>query len=286
MLYFRMEKAWIGTSGWIYKHWAESFYPDDWTKTQHLEFYAQHFPTVEINATFYRLPPISMVKGWVKKAPDDFIYAVKGSRYITHIKRLKAASAALKKYFTRIKYLRSRLGPILWQLPPNLQKDIPRLEKFLKILPADYQHAVEFRHPSWVDDETFSVLKKYKAAHVWLSSQRMPLDFTVTADFIYARFHGLEHGAAHDYTGEELRPWAEQLNKAAGEGKSSFVYFNNDLNTRAPLNAKMLMKMLGEFAVQPFAPEQPPSETIPRPRRFHQKMKAEPRSKRLHAAKK
>jgi uncharacterized protein YecE (DUF72 family) len=226
-----------------------------------------------------------MVKGCHKKGPKGFIYAVKGSRYITHIKRLKGAAAGLRKYFTRIKYLRGKLGPVLWQLPPSLQKDIPRLERFLRLLPTEYQHAVEFRHPSWVDAETFSTLKKYNAAHVWLSSQRMPMNFTITSDFVYVRFHGLDQGARHDYTEKELRPWADQLVKAASEGKAAYVYFNNDLNTRAPLNAKSLMKMIGKSAVSPCCQE----SWMPRAnsrRRILKKTKDEPRSKRLHAAKK
>jgi uncharacterized protein YecE (DUF72 family) len=251
-----MQEVWIGTSGWVYKHWAESFYPKDWPKTQHLEFYAQQFPTVEINATFYRLPSEKMVKGWNRKAPNGFLYAVKGSRYITHMKKLKDVGEGLKNYFQKIKYLEDNLGPVLWQLPPNLKKDLSRLEDFLVQLPGSpYQHAIEFRHTSWVDDETFSLLRKYRAAHVWLSSQKMPLDFTVTANFVYARFHGLENGAAHDYTQKELEPWAEQLIQFSKQRRPAFVYFNNDWNTRAPLNAKLLMEMVGGLAVTPFPAE-------------------------------
>ena len=282
-----MQQIWIGTSGWIYKHWAESFYPDDWPKNQHLEFYAQHFPTVEINATFYRLPPENMVKGWNRKAPNGFVYAVKGSRYITHMKKLLDINDAVKVYFDRIKGLGSCLGPVLWQLPPNLKKDVSRLETFLAKLPKGYEHAVEFRHPSWVDDETFVLLRKYKASHVWLSSQRMPMDLTLTANFVYLRFHGLEHGAAHDYTIKELEPWAEQLVNCAKERKPAFVYFNNDWNTRAPLNAKTLMEMVGGFAVQPFVPDLSEPEPPPRTREHRRTISThitEPRSKRLRGA--
>src|SRR5690348_3753500 len=116
---------WIGTSGWVYKHWAESFYPEELKKADEFAFYATQFPTVEINATFYRLPTSGMVKGWRERAPGDFLFAVKGSRYLTHVKRLKDTGAGLKKYFRRITPLKEHLGPILWQLPPNFHKDLP-----------------------------------------------------------------------------------------------------------------------------------------------------------------
>ncbi|MFN7139506.1 MAG: DUF72 domain-containing protein, partial [Limisphaerales bacterium] len=186
----------------------------------------------------------------------------------------------------RIQHLRDNLGPILWQLPPNLKKDISRLEEFLAQLPHGvYEHAVEFRHDSWVDDETFALLRKYKVAHTWLSSQKMPLNFTVTANFVYARFHGLENGAAHDYTREELEPWAEQLFNFSKQRKPSFVYFNNDWNTRAPLNAKLLMEMLGPLAVAPFEAEaQPERVSAVRTRRKPMMPDfSQPRSKRLQA---
>ena len=273
--------VWIGTSGWVYKEWAGNFYPKGWPKKDEFGYYVRHFPTVEINATFYRLPTLKMVRGWHDRAPKGFLFAVKGSRFLTHIKRLKDAGAGLRKYFRRITPLKEHLGPILWQLPPNFHKDLPRLEKFLKKVPKEFQHAVEFRHPSWIDDETFSLLRKYRAAQVWLSSQAMPMNFTVTADFIYLRFHGLKNGAAHNYTEAELKPWSNELLKNARKGKSAFVYFNNDWNTRAPLNAKMLMKMVGTAALKPFSEMEQPS-AIGRERRGATKLDfALPRSRRL-----
>jgi uncharacterized protein YecE (DUF72 family) len=135
---------------------------------------------------------------------------------------------------------------LLWQLPPNFKPDLPRLEKFLNKLPVKLSHAIEFRHPDWMTDETFALLRKYNAAFVSVSSMRMPLNFSVTADFIYIRFHGLSGGPRHDYTGQELEPWAKHIQEQAAVGRKVFVYFNNDLNVRAPKNAEMLTKMCGK----------------------------------------
>jgi uncharacterized protein YecE (DUF72 family) len=194
-----------------------------------------------------------MVLGWRKKAPPGFIYAIKGSRFITHMKKIANLDGALDKFFDRIHPLHSRIGPILWQLPPFLRKDQPRLDNFLHLLPKTYCHAIEFRHESWLDDEIFETLKKHKAAHVVLSSLAMPSNLTVTAQFVYLRFHGLEDGAAHDYTRAELQPWARFIREQTDQGRTVFAYFNNDLNVRAPGNAKALMQMVGAGVAQPFA---------------------------------
>jgi uncharacterized protein YecE (DUF72 family) len=247
-----VNKVYIGTSGWAYKEWQKHFYPGDVPVKRQFQFYTTQFPTVEINATFYRLPTLRMVRGWRDKAPPGFVFAVKGSRFITHILKISAASRGLRKYFSRIKPLEKRIGPVLWQLPPFMKKSPERLERFLKILPKSYCHAVEFRHESWYeDDEAFEVLRKYGAAHVNLSSLRMPMNQTVTADFVYIRFHGLKDGARHDYTRAELELWANFIRKQARAGQNVYAYFNNDLNVHAPDNAKMLMQMIGKAAVQP-----------------------------------
>jgi uncharacterized protein YecE (DUF72 family) len=248
-----MKHVYIGTSGWSYKGWDKHFYPADWPKRRQFEFYATQFATVEINATFYRLPSLSMVKGWRDKAPRGFVFAVKGSRFITHMKKLTNLDGALTKYFLRIKPLQERIGVVLWQLPPFLKKDAERLERFLRKLPKRYCHAVEFRHPSWIDDEVLGILREHDTAHASVSSLGMPMNLTVTANVVYVRFHGLKHGAAHDYTRGELEPWAEHIRKQARDDKTVFAYFNNDLNVRAPANAKLLMEMVGSLAVQPFA---------------------------------
>jgi uncharacterized protein YecE (DUF72 family) len=241
-----MGPVYIGTSGFVYKGWEKMFYPEDISAKEHLEFYATQFPTVEINVTFYRLPSLKMVKGWRDRVPEGFVFAVKGSRYITHLKRLKNLEGGLNKFIRRIAPLKERLGPILWQLPPNLGKDPNRLDNFLKQAPKTFLHAVEFRHRSWYDgDEAFEILRKHKVAHVSLSSLGMPVNLTVTGEFVYIRFHGLENGAAHDYTRQELELWAQHICEQRDAGRTVYAYFNNDLNVRAPANAKMLMEMIG-----------------------------------------
>jgi uncharacterized protein YecE (DUF72 family) len=241
-----MKGIFIGTSGWIYKGWAGTFYPPEVKSAKQLEFYAQKFNTVEINATFYRLPLPTTVQGWRKRSPDEFVFALKGSRFITQMKKLNVERASIKIYFDRVKHLKEKLGPILWQLPPNLGFNAERLDRFLSIVPKKLHHAVEFRHPSWYErEETFQVLRAHGAAHVGVSSLRMPMNFTVTARFIYLRFHGLQQGPAHDYTEEELRPWAEHCRRCVAQGLAVFTYFNNDWNTRAPLNAEMFRRLVG-----------------------------------------
>ncbi len=234
----------IGTSGWVYKEWADDFYRG-LKPPEHFPYYASQFSTVEINATFYRLPDLKMVRGWREKAPASFIFAVKGSRFITHIKRLSNLGGALNRFMRRITPLQPKLGPLLWQLPPNLKLDLPRLRQFVRRLNPKFSHAVEFRDPSWIIPEVKELLQGSGIALVWLSSLRMPVDFSVTAGFVYIRFHGLEGGARHDYTEAELAPWAAQIRRTAGMGKEVYAYFNNDLNVRAPNNAKLLKKLCG-----------------------------------------
>jgi uncharacterized protein YecE (DUF72 family) len=237
-------EIYIGTSGWEYKEWANDFYAGVKAK-ERFAFYTGQFPTVEINATFYRLPSLSAVHGWRDRAPAGFVFAVKGSRFITHIKRLKNLQNSVNKYFRRIRPLKERIGPVLWQLPPNFKKDISRLKDLFRRLPDGYSHALEFRHPSWFDAETTALLRDHNAALVSVSSMKMPGDFFVTADFVYIRFHGLSGGPRHDYSDAELLPWAKQMREQADKGRRVFAYFNNDLNVRAPKNAKLLMTLCG-----------------------------------------
>jgi uncharacterized protein YecE (DUF72 family) len=240
--------VYIGTSGWTYKSWADTFYPSDLPATDRLKFYAAKFPAVEINRSFYRLPTEKAFADWRRQAPDGFIFAVKGSRAVTHFKRLRPGAKSLHLLLDRSRALHEHLGPILWQLPPTLKKDSDRLRGFLQTLDHGIRHAIEFRDPSWLCDDIFQLLKEHHVAQVALSSQAMPMCLEITAKFAYVRFHGLAGGAAHDYTDKELRPWAKFLRGSAQQGLSAFVFFNNDANLRAPLNAERLIQLVGRAA--------------------------------------
>jgi uncharacterized protein YecE (DUF72 family) len=247
----RMAKIYIGTSGWMYKDWHEAFYPEEVPQSRLLEYYASQFATVEINATFYRLATENAVASWRERAPRGFVFAVKGSRFITHIKRLKSVAAPLAKFLKRVTPLGKTLGPILWQCPPTLKKDIKRLRAFTQRLPETLMHAVEFRHRSWMEPDAFDVLRERNIALVWVSSTTMPQCYERTANFVYLRFHGLAQGARHNYTRSELESWADKLVEAASKRKSAYVYFNNDVSARAPANALLLRRMVGDYAAMP-----------------------------------
>jgi uncharacterized protein YecE (DUF72 family) len=251
VLYCLMSGVYVGTSGWYYKDWHASFYPKELRKGELLSYYARHFPTVEINASFYRLLSEKAVTDWVGKVPRQFIFSVKGSRFITHMKKLVDVDQGLDRFFERTKGFGNLLGPILWQLPGMLHKDASRLVDFLDRLPKRMRHAVEFRHPSWLDDEVFELLKAHRVAFVWTSSLAMPQVFAVTTDFVFLRFHGLTGGASHDYRRAELEPWAKQTCQQSEDGRAVFAYFNNDLNARAPENARVLMEMVEPHTIYP-----------------------------------
>ena len=234
----------IGISGWRYKPWRGVFYPEQ--LAQHLElWYASRvLPAIEINGSFYSLQRPEYYAQWHDATPEHFVFSVKGPRFITHLKRLRDVGVPLANFFASgIFNLRHKLGPILWQLPPNFLQNTARLETFLAALPRQYRYAVEFRHPSWLDSEVFDVLRRYNAAYVPVSSEAMPMNLTITTDFTYIRFHGLAHGAAHDYATAELQPWAEFVRDVLRRGMAVFAYFNNDINVRAPKNAREFRSM-------------------------------------------
>ncbi len=235
----------VGTSGFSYKSWVKTFYPKSVPSRHHFDYYATQFSTVEINLTFYRLPSPATVKGWLEKAPPGFVYAMKGSRFITHMKKLTHLEDSLDRFFEAIRPIRSIVGPILWQLPPSLGLDLPRLESFLRELPPCPEYVFEFRDPSWLVPPTYRLLEQYGAGFVSVSSLKMPVDFTVTSNVVYIRFHGLEGGFAHDYSEAELQPWARHMADQAAQGRDVFAYFNNDGNARAPENARLLLRMTG-----------------------------------------
>jgi uncharacterized protein YecE (DUF72 family) len=230
----------IGTSGWYYDHWKERFYPAGLAKNKWLEHYAQHFDTVEINNTFYHLPRQQTVQRWHKLAPKHFLYAVKANRYITHIKKLKDASEPLQRFFDRISLLNDNLGPILYQLPPRLHKDLDLLKSFIELLPRQRTAVFEFRHNSWYTDDTFELLDKLNAAFCIHDMPGEQSPRQVTADIVYFRCHGTAGKYSGGYRDATLQKRADWLKSQSENVRGIYVYFNNDVQGHAIKNAKTL----------------------------------------------
>ncbi len=238
----KRQRVFIGTSGWTYDDWYGSFYPEDIKASDRLSFYAKQFDTVEINATFYRLPTEPMIKAWNTKLGEDFHLVVKGSRVITHLKKIKDCEEPLERFFERVFEL-TRLKVILWQLPPSLHKDVDRLENFLSLLPNKVRHAVEFRHESWWDDEVVKTLAKHDSAFVAVSHPSLPEKVLPTTDFLYLRFHGQDRETyRYDYTDKDLYHWVSVV-KPHLRGRTLYAFFNNDYNANAPRNALTLKEL-------------------------------------------
>jgi len=236
------KRIFVGTSGWTYDDWYGSFYPEDIKSTERLSFYAEKFNTVEINATFYRLPTEPMIRAWNTRLGKGFHLVVKGSRVVTHLKKIANCKEALEKFLERALKL-TRLEVVLWQLPPSLHKDVDRLETFLSSLPKNVRHAVEFRHESWWDDAVTKTLASHNAAFVAVSHPSLPETVMPTADFLYVRFHGQEREVyRYDYTDEELSHWVSLL-KPHLRSRALYAFFNNDYNANAPRNALTLKEL-------------------------------------------
>ncbi|HEV8132879.1 MAG TPA: DUF72 domain-containing protein [Acidobacteriota bacterium] len=233
----------IGTSGWHYKHWYDRFYPAHLPPARMLSFYADHFDTVEINNTFYHLPAKSTLREWRKTAPENFCFAVKASRYLTHMKKLKSPAAGLKKFFSHTDILKETLGPVLFQLPPRWHCNIERLSDFLQALPARHRYSFEFRDSSWLVPAVFDLLARHKAALCIydLAGFRSPVE--VTADFVYVRLHGTTSVYQGDYPKASLRAWATRI-ESWHRLKDIYFYFNNDAGGYAVANAMELRRML------------------------------------------
>jgi uncharacterized protein YecE (DUF72 family) len=226
-----------GTSGYSFKEWKGKFYPDDLPADGMLRYYGTRFPTVEINNTFYRMPKESVVLEWAEQVPDGFRFAIKASQRITHIGRLKDVGSALE-YFLRVaSALGDKLGPTLFQLPPNFKKDLTRLDDFLKLLPRRWRAAIEFRHPSWHDEEVYGVLRQAEAALCISDQEDMETPVVATAPWGYLRLHKPAYDAAARKT------WAAKIKEQAWE--EAFVYFKHDDDTAGPELATEFAKAVG-----------------------------------------
>jgi len=239
-----MAKILIGTSGWSYAHWFGRYYPSDLPRSEMLSFYAQELNTVEVNASFYRLPFEGMIKGWYRKTPADFKFSLKGPRKVTHLLNLVDCEEDIKVFLDRVRGLNEKLGVILYQIPPSLKKDIPRLAKFLDQLPKDLRYTIEFRDDSWSDEETFELLKNKGVAYCIISAPHLACHIKATADFVYIRMHGITHWYRYHYSYDDLKFWAGEIRKFIDQGLDVYCYFNNDFEAYAIKNAKELMELI------------------------------------------
>lgn len=236
--------CWIGTSGWVYAHWREVFYPVELRESGWLPFYAQHFATVELNNSFYRLPSEQAFAHWAAEVPAGFRFAVKASRYLTHLKKLKDPQEPLHRLLSRARLLGDRLGPILYQLPPNWKVNLERLQAFLACLPSNMTHVIEFRDPSWICAEVLSMLETNGIALCVTSLPGFNCPVRATSQVMYIRMHGAQTLYASCYSDTELRWWSGQIVEALASGHEVYVYFNNDAFGYAVQNAHRLTELV------------------------------------------
>ena len=241
-----MGKIFIGTSGWVYPHWKSLFYPEDLVEREWLKFYANNFSTVELNASFYHLPKEKTFEGWHKRTPADFVFAVKGSRFITHVRKLNNCREPLDNLLQAAVHLKEKLGPIFFQFPPSLKADPQKLENFIELLPPKKRFAFEFRHPSWFTDEIYTILRKANCALIASDTPSYPYAEVPTADFMYLRLHGHKQLYVSSYFKNQLKEYTEKIKvwSANGGVGDVFVFFDNDFNANAVKNAKELIKLL------------------------------------------
>jgi len=230
-------KVLTGTSGYAFKEWKGRFYPADLPAGGMLRYYAERFPTVEINNTFYRMPKESVVADWAEQAPAGFRFALKASQRITHRGRLKGVESELKYFLGVASVLGDKLGPTLFQLPPNFKKDLGRLEDFLKLLPRRWRAAFEFRHPTWHDEDVFAALRQAGAALCIADQEELETPLVATTSWGYLRLHRPAYDAAAQ------RAWANRINEQKWD--EAFVYFKHDDDTAGPELAAGFARTLG-----------------------------------------
>jgi len=239
-------KYYIGTSGWVYPHWRDVFYPPKLPQPKWLEFYTRYFRTVELNNSFYRLPSEQAFSNWRESSPEGFVYAVKVSRFITHIKRLKDVGEPIETFLSRARCLKEKLGPLLYQLPPNMHRNDDRLDSFLSLLPGGLRHVIEFRHESWLDEGVFEVLRRHNVGFCVFDMPGLPCPLVATAEFAYIRFHGSSGLYFSCYSDEELEDWSSKILALASDLDTVYIYFNNDAEGFAIRNAQTIAwRLLG-----------------------------------------
>lgn len=236
----------IGTSGWVYPEWRGPFYPKGLVQRRELEFLSRKVNSIEINGSFYSLRTPANYQSWAAQVPEDFVFAVKGHRFVTHVKRLHAVAEAVHEFFdSGVLTLGPKLGPVLWQLPPSLHFQPDRLRDFLAVLPDSVRHAVEARHPSFDTPEYFALLRAHNVASVIADTAGAHPRFDVlTADFTYVRLHGGAELYASAYSSPELDSWAARVRAWAATG-DVHVYFDNSMHAHAPHDALSLAGRVG-----------------------------------------
>ncbi|HVL79230.1 MAG TPA: DUF72 domain-containing protein [Sphingomicrobium sp.] len=234
----------VGCSGWVYRHWKGLYYPEGLPQKRWFDHYSSEFDTVEINASFYRLPLPSTFEGWREKAPPGFRYALKANRFLTHMKKLAGIDEALAEFIGLARRLGPALGPILYQLPPSLHKDSGRLSAFLEQLPRDLEHVVEFRHASWYDEEVPETLDAHGAGFVAHDLQGLVSPRWASGRTAYVRFHGTGGKYWGRYSDAQMEEWASWLAGQRATGRSCWAYFNNDIHGHALEDAKALQARL------------------------------------------
>jgi uncharacterized protein YecE (DUF72 family) len=237
----------VGCSGWVYRHWRGLFYPEGLPQKRWFEHYSQEFDTVEINASFYRLPLESTFDGWRDKAPPGFRYAVKANRFITHMKKLAGCDEEIDRFVALATRLEHTLGPILFQLPPSLHKDLARMEALLSRLPSPVDHVVEFRHKSWYDEDVLAVLDRHHVGFVVHDLKGLTSPRWASGRTAYVRFHGTSGRYHGRYSDEALLGWADWCIDQSRRGRSVWCYFNNDIHGHAIEDARTLKSMTGQL---------------------------------------
>ena len=240
----RKGKIHIGTSGWHYKHWKGTFYPPDIKDAQQFEAYLRYFSTVELNNSFYMLPAAGTFENWRKISPKNFVFAVKASRFITHMKKLIVDKASIRKFFSHVSKLEEKLGVILFQLPPRWKVNVERLKNFISSLPKGYRYTFEFREYSWYNDEVYTILRDNNCAFCIYELQYHLSPLVVTADFVYVRLHGPGNKYQGSYSEKTLEEWALRCKDWQKKGKDVFIYFDNDQEGYAAFNAVRLKELV------------------------------------------
>jgi uncharacterized protein YecE (DUF72 family) len=239
-------KYYVGTSGWVYPHWRNVFYPPKLAQSKWLEFYTDHFSSVELNYSFYRLPSDRSFSNWRDASPDGFRYAVKASRLITHMRRLKDIDEPLETFINRARNLSEKLGPLLYQLPPNMHRNDELLERFLSVLPNEFRHVIEFRHETWFDEKVFDTLRRHNIGFCVFDMPDLPCPLLATSDFAYIRFHGSNMPYLSSYSNDELDEWAKRILLLSKDLNAIYIYFNNDAEGFSVRNAQTLSRKLRE----------------------------------------